>query len=253
MVRLVEQGEKTVWVMPRDEAMFQWFSIVRVADVRAVRWVLAALNGTTEPVSVRRAQMWVSRMETAGLVERAQLGGRGGSLVWATYASTGLSRPHLYRQTTRHEVAVAAASARYAAAGYAWQRDDRPTFAGGHQADGIALSIGWAELIEVELTAKRMPRYASIFRAYERRLDFGDGRQVTYLCNAEASRAVRTALADLPNGRAIAAQVQVHEVFDAAGQWAGDALPVWLPTARVRAVQDGLLDAPSVPTDSRQL
>lgn len=238
MVRQVEQDDKTVWVMPRDEAMFQWFSIVRIADVQTVRWVLGALNGADKPVSVRRAQTWVARMETAGLVERAQLGGRGGSLVWATYASTGLSKPHLYRQTTRHEVAVAAASARYATAGYAWQRDDRPQFAGGHQADGIALSLGWAELIEVELTGKRMSRYALIFRAYERRLDIGDGTQITYLCNGEGARAVRAALSELPAGRAIAPQIEVHEVYDPAGHWDGDALPAWLLTARARAERE---------------
>lgn len=93
-------------------------------------------------------------METAGLVGRAQLGGAGASLVWATYAGTGQGKPNLSRQTTRHEVAVAAASARYATAGYAWQRDDKPAHAGGHQADGVALAGDWVELVEVELPGK---------------------------------------------------------------------------------------------------
>jgi hypothetical protein len=128
--------------MPRDEAMFNWFRIVRIADVQSVGWVLGALNGSDGPVSARRAQSWCARMEVGGKVERAQLGGRGGALVWATSAGTGLSKPHLYRQATRHEVAVAAASARYATAGYAWQRDQRSQFTGGHLADGVALAPG---------------------------------------------------------------------------------------------------------------
>jgi hypothetical protein len=169
VVRTLNQEERTVWVMPRDEQMMTWFQIVRIANVQAVRWVLGALNGQQSPVSVRRAQTWCARMETAGLIDRAQLGGAGGSLVWGTYAGTGMGRPNVYRQTTRHEVAVAAASARYAVAGYAWQRDEKPNYAGGHQADGVALAPRWAELIEVELTPKRLPRYVSIFQAFRSR------------------------------------------------------------------------------------
>lgn len=214
--------------------MFGWFGIVRIADVQSVRWVLGALNGQDHPVSVRRAQSWCARMEVAGKVERAQLGGRGGSLVWGTYAGTGLSKPNLYRQTTRHEVAVAAASARYATAGYAWQRDERSEFTGGHLADGVALSLGWAELIEVELTPKRLPRYAQIFRTFEHRFDVGDMTAITYLCNEESGRAVRAALTDLPTGRAIAPQVDVHDVYDRAGVWTDDSLPGWMLTAKAR-------------------
>ncbi|TDS80011.1 hypothetical protein CLV52_0559 [Amnibacterium kyonggiense] len=235
MVRTFDQDERTVWVMPRDERMMTWFQIVRIANVQSVRWVLGALNRRPTPVSVRRAQAWCARMEAAGLVERAQLGGAGGSLVWATYAGTGMGKPNLYRQTTRHEVAVSAASARYAAAGYAWQRDEKPTLVGGHQADGIALAPQWVELIEVELTGKRMPRYASIFAAYRRRLDYGDGNVITYLCNAESARTVREALLTLPAGRDIAPRIQVHEVYDRAGLWAGGTLPDWLQPAADRA------------------
>jgi len=89
MVRTFDRGERTVWVMPRDESMLTWFQIVRIANVQSVRWVLGALNDQLGPVSVRRAQSWCARMETAGLVGRAQLRGAGGSLVWATYAGTG--------------------------------------------------------------------------------------------------------------------------------------------------------------------
>lgn len=243
-----DRGERTVWVMPRDEAMFVWFGIVRIADVQSVRWVLGALNGSDRPVSVRRAQSWCSRMEVAGKVERAQLGGRGGSLVWATYAGTGLSRPNLYRQTTRHEVAVAAASARYATAGYAWQRDQRSQFSGGHLADGVALAPGWAELVEVELTPKRLPRYIQIFRTFERRFDVGDMTAVTYLCNEESGRAVRNALTALPIGRAIAPQVEVRDAYDRAGLWIDDLLPSWMLTAHERVSRGRRIDDPAQST-----
>lgn len=236
MVRTFNRGERTVWVMPRDESMLTWFSIVRIANVQSVRWVLGALNDQPGPVSVRRAQSWCARMETAGMIGRAQLGGAGGSLVWVTYAGTGLSKPNLYRQTTRHEVAVAAASARYATAGYAWQRDDKPAYAGGHQADGVALVGDWVELVEVELAGKRTPGYMSIFKAFQRRFDLREMSAVTYLCNAEGARAVRLALESLPMGRAIAPQVQIREVYDQRGLWEGDALPTWMLPARVRAM-----------------
>ena len=79
--------------------------------------------------------------------------------------------------------------------GYAWQRDEKPAYAGGHQADGVALAPDWVELIEVELTGKRMPRYVSIFQAFRHRFNLRrDVSQVTYLCNAESARAVREAL-----------------------------------------------------------
>ena len=228
-------GDRTVWVVPRDEQMLTWFSIVRVANVQTVRWVLGALNGWTSPVSSRQAQSWCLRMRTAGLIDTAQMGGPGGAVVWATYAGVRQAKPDLYRQTTRHEIAVAATSARYAAAGYGWQRDDKAPMTGGHQADGVALGVDWVELVEVELTAKRMPRYASIFAAYRHRLAAGDGTQITYLCTPDAARGVRAGLEGLPAGQAIASRVVVQEVFDQAGLWSGEQLPDWLPSAEQRA------------------
>lgn len=235
MARVVRGGDRTVWMTRRDEQMLEWFSIVRVASMHSVRWVLGALNGWSAPVSLRQAQSWCLRMRTAGLIDSAQIGSVGGSVLWGTFAGVGQSKPDLFRQTTRHELSVAAVSARYAAAAYAWQRDDKAAETGGHQADGVALGIEWVELIEVELTAKRLPRYASIFEAYRRRLAFGDGTQVTYMCDPASARGVRTALQELPAGRAIAPRVVVQEVFDRNGQWSGDDLPNWLPTARQRA------------------
>jgi hypothetical protein len=197
--------------------MCAWLSIVRVTDVQAIRWVLGALNEIDGPVSTRRAQVWCARMEVVGLIERANLGGPGGSIVWGTYEATGQSRPSIYRQTTRHEVAVAAVSARFINASYAWRRDERPARVGGHQADGVAIGMRTEQLIEVELTPKRTPRYASIFSAYRRRLEVDDALSVTYLCNDASGRAVRTALRTLPVGRALAPRVTVRDVFTERG------------------------------------
>jgi hypothetical protein len=226
MVRVVDGAGRRTWVTGRDERVCEWLRIVRVTDVQAIRWVLGALNEIDGPVSTRRAQAWVARMEVVGLIERANVGGPGGSIVWGTYEATGQGRPNIYRQTTRHEVAVASVSARYINAGFAWRRDERPQFVGGHQADGVAIGYRASELIEVELTPKRAPRYASIFAAYRNRLDYGDTGRIAYLCDGASARAVRTALTASPAGRAIARQVTVREVFDQKG-----ALAVDLPTS----------------------
>ncbi len=194
-----------------------------------VRWLLGAVNGWACPVQIRQAQRWVSRMETAGKVRRINLGGPGGAVVWGTFEVTRASKPNLYGQTTRHEIAVSAASARFAAAGYAWRRDDRPDWNGGHQADGVAIGADDdAQLIEVELTPKRAPRYVQIFNAYLHRLERGDASRVVYLCNPDSARAVRTALTQ-PMGRRIASRVEVHEVFDPQTTfWGDETLPAWL-------------------------
>ena len=94
----------------RDEAMLDWLGVVRMADMDAVRWALAALaTGETEkPVSLRKAQQWVARLEDVGLLGRARPAFRDHSIVWATHQAVGVSPPNLYRQTVRHDVAVAA-------------------------------------------------------------------------------------------------------------------------------------------------
>lgn len=230
---MVRGSAASVWVVDRDEQMMQWFSIVRVSNVQAIRWVLGALNSWSRPVSTRQAQAWCARMQTAGYIDRLNAGGAGGSMVWATFAGVGKSAPDVYRQTTRHEIAVSAASARYAAAGYAWQRDERAQTPWEHQADGIALGPDWAELIEVELTAKRPARYQQIFRAYLNRLEDGATR-VTYLCSPDAGRAVRGALTATREGVAIRSRVVVEDVFDRFGHWPGDELPAWLLPVEAR-------------------
>lgn len=84
MVRIVDGAGRRTWVTGRDEQVCEWLSIVGMTDVQAIRWVLGALNDVEGPVSTRRAQTWVARLEVVGLVERANLGGPGGSIVWAS-------------------------------------------------------------------------------------------------------------------------------------------------------------------------
>jgi hypothetical protein len=233
---MVRGSGSTVWVMDRDEQMMEWFSIVRVSNVQTIRWVLGALNGWERPVSARQAQAWCARMQTAGYIDRVNAGGAGGSIVWGTFAGTGKGKPDVFRQTTRHEIAVSSASARYVTAGYAWQADERAQHSWEHQTDGIAIADDWVELIEVELTGKRPIRYQGIFRAFRNRLHDG-ASQVTYLCTPDAGRAVRTALDASPEGLSIQSRLQVHDVYDRGGLWREEQLPRWIPNAVQRAVE----------------
>jgi hypothetical protein len=223
----------TVWVMDRDERMMEWFAIVRVSNVQTIRWLLGTLNGSSGPVSTRQAQAWCARMQTAGYIDRVNVGGAGGSIVWGTFAGTGKSQPDVYRQTTRHEIAVSTACSRYVTAGYAWQQDERAQSAGEHQTDGLAVAGDWVELIEVELTAKRPARYQGIFRAFRNRLDDG-ASQVAYLCTPDAGRAVRASLDATREGLSIQDRVQVHDVFDRRGLWPQEQLPEWIVPAAQR-------------------
>lgn len=224
-----ERAIRNVWLTERDELALSWFGIVRISNVDTVRWLLGAVNGWDRPVQIRQAQRWVARMEVAGKIRRTVLGTPGGSVVWATSDVPGARRPNLFSQTTRHEIAVSAASARYALAGFAWQEDDRPTTTGGHRADGVALAAAdHATLIEVELTPKRAPRYAHIFSSLRRRLDRGEADRVVYLCNPDAAKAVRAALRR-PTAQVLAGRIDVHVTYGPqTAAWEGDELPRWL-------------------------
>ncbi|WBM78830.1 hypothetical protein KIV56_09405 [Cryobacterium breve] len=134
--------------------MVDWLSTVRLAEVDAIRWALGAMSGSADPISTRKAQHWVTRMVEAGLVDRARPTFQGASIVWATHDAVGRQPPNLFRQTTRHEVAVATVSARYLALGYTWQRDRRPVGVFDHQADGVATRGDQVELVEVEPDGK---------------------------------------------------------------------------------------------------
>lgn len=180
----------------RDERMLDWLRVVRLADMDAVRWALAGLDEDSQstgndarPVSLRRAQQWVARLVDAGLLDRGRPTFRDGSIIWATFQVTGKARPNLFKQTTRHEVAVASVSARFLAGGAAWRRDRVPPTKAEHMADGVAQRDGVVQLVEVELTAKTLQRYQVILPDHVRRIQGGIDR-VVYLGTPEASRAI---------------------------------------------------------------
>lgn len=173
----------------RDERIIEWLRVVRIADSEAVRWVMAATDGRREPVSLRRAQQWIARGVAAGLIERARPIFQDGSVVWLSHALSGRAAPNLFRATTRHEVAVASVSARFMAEGFEWDRDRQPRSSREHAADGTARRGNRIERVEVELTAKALPRYQSILSGHGRWLTEGVER-VVYLGTPAAMRAV---------------------------------------------------------------
>lgn len=222
-----------VQMTPRDEQALEWLAVVRIADMEAVRWALGALNGTGGPVTLRKAQRWVSRMRETGAVGVARPTFRDGSLLWLTHAWTGETAPNLYRQTTRHEVAVAGASARFLAHGFRWERDRKVSRAqangGEHEGDGVALAGGRRVLVEVELTPKTPDKLEAIIRNHVERRLWADRRghepvtDVVYLADAASARAVRRQLRPGEDH----AHIQVLDVFDVRGRWRPDAEHVW--------------------------
>jgi hypothetical protein len=72
-------------------------------------------------------------MQTVGYIDRVNLGGAGGSIVWATFAGVGKAKPDVYRQTTPHEIAVSTACARYAAAATSGSATSEPSTRIGHR------------------------------------------------------------------------------------------------------------------------
>lgn len=230
----------------RDHAMFEWLGAVRVADVDAIRWALAGVAGRSEPVSVRRAQQWIARCRDAGLIETARPLFRDGAVVWVSHQISGRPAPDLHRQTTRHEVAVGAAAARFLARGYEWQRDRRPVVPKiDHQADGVGLRDGERILVEVELTPKTDKRYRDIFANHLSRHHSEGVTAVVYFCTTNAAVAVQKHVDSRPAYNFI----HVLDVFDVRGRWASDKATAWpelsghFPTSRVDAAQDAAASA----------
>ena len=174
----------------RDERMLDWLSVVRMADIDAIRWALAGLrNGHAEqPVTIRRANQWIARLAGAGLVGRVRPIHRDRQIVWPTLKACGRSAPKLFRQTMRHELAVAAISGRYLAQGYTWTRDLHSQFRA-HQVDGVATRGEEIDLVEVELTAKTISRYKAIHADHGRRL-VGEVSRVVYFCTEPVAQVV---------------------------------------------------------------
>lgn len=217
-----------VQLTKRDEAMLDWLSVVRMADQETVCWALAALpeGHAEEPISVRRGNYWIARMAEQGFVHRAQLAFNDRSIIWATHHGIGRPAPNLYRQTTRHEIAVASVSARYLARGYNWYRDRRPSSNNDHQADGIAVRGDQVELVEVELTAKTLHRYKLICGSHTDRLTNGGVSRVVYVGTPDAVRIV-ACQADKLIFRTERHRLVTLPTFDVRGRWVGSAKQLW--------------------------
>jgi hypothetical protein len=217
-----------VQLTKRDEAMLDWLSVVRMADQEAVRWALAALphGYADQPVGVRRGNQWIARLVDEGLVQRAQPAFNDRSIIWATHLGIGKVAPNLYRQTTRHEIAVAAVSARYLARGYIWFRDRKPASFQDHQVDGVAVKGDIVELVEVELTAKTLGRYKLICNSHASRMTTGGITRVVYLGTPEATRVV----SDQANKfifRDQRPRLVTLSTFDVRGRWVGSESRLW--------------------------
>ncbi|HEX4443129.1 MAG TPA: hypothetical protein VHZ81_06130 [Galbitalea sp.] len=153
-----------------------------------------------------------------------------GSIVFPTRLATGHRPPNLLRQTTRHEVAVAAVSARYLAAGFEWARDRKPEAFLDHQADGVASRDGRIDLVEIELTPKSWQRYKQILANHSSRLEMGDVSSIAYFCTSRADRAVRRESDRFMFQRD--RELLVSAVtFDEGGAWIAESTVVNLPVA----------------------
>ena len=214
----------------RDEAMLEWLGVVRMADADAVRWALAALQESEPegPVSVRRANQWIARLASAGLVGRTRPIYRDRQILWPTHMAAGRNAPVLFRQTMRHEPAVAAVSARYLARGYSWARDRQPRSLMDHQIDGVATKKGSIDLVEVELTVKKIARYKMIHAAHSARLEQGVSR-IVYVCTDEVARAVDRE-ADKFLFRDHRSKLVTLSALDSQGRWIASIGELWEET-----------------------
>lgn len=212
----------------RDEQMIDWLRVVRMADIDAIRWALAGLKHgfADEPLSIRRANQWIARMAEVGLVDRARPLYRDRQVVWPTHQAPGQAGPALFRQTMRHELAVATVSARYLARGYSWKRDRCPQSMQDHQADGVGIKGGAVELVEVELTTKKLSRYKLIHNHLGRRLAADGVTRVVYLCTREVAGAVSRE-ADKFIFREQRDRLVTFPVFDPQGKWTGSDSELW--------------------------
>lgn len=215
-------------VTARDEAMLEWLGVVRLADMESLRWALGGLSGVGVPVSLRKAQQWVARCREVGLVGSARPSFRDGSVVWATYQASGRSAPNLYRQTVRHDVAVAAVAARYLCHGWSWESDREPVNRSvDHVADGVARRGDDVELVEVELTPKTLSRYVKIFNSHLHRMAHESVGRVVYFCEPMTERAMQRE-ADTRVFRTDRHRVVTVEAFDVRGRWVADDAALWV-------------------------
>jgi len=159
-------------------------------------------------------------MAAIGWLDRSRPTYRDGSIVWATRLAIGKPPPSLFRQTTRHEVAVATVSARYLAQDFTWRRDRQSVGHREHQTDGVATRDGIVELVEVELTPKSWQRYQKIVTNHAYRRVHEDVDRIAYFCTAEAHRAI-TREADRRLVRTERSRLVSYPCLDARDIWIG--------------------------------
>lgn len=202
----------------RDYEMLAWLDTVGFADPQAIRWAMSGTAGRTdgEPVALRKAQRWMLRMHSVGLIHRGAPAFQAGTVVWAAERSSG-HQPNIYRQTARHELAVAGISARYLARGFEWRKDHLAQSYRDHQADGVAIRGDEIVLIEVELTSKARSRYGLILGSHCERLDCGDVTRVEYYCPPSVARTVRVEADRLMFREA--REKRILPVLDGLGRW----------------------------------
>jgi hypothetical protein len=211
----------------RDDEMLRWLGIVRMADMDTIRYALGAFGNVGKPVGIRKAQLWVSRLTEMGLVGRVKPSYQDRSIVWPTAKAVGRQAPNLLGQTTRHEIAVAAVSARYLLRGYTWRRDRKPAGMFDHEADGVATKGNIVELVEVELTPKAIGRYKLICDSHSSRMVHDGISRVVYPSTADAARMV-VRQADRYLFRTERPRLVAFTAFDKNGKWVARDDQLWV-------------------------
>lgn len=211
-----------VQMTERDYDMLEWLDVVGFADLQAIRWAMSGTAGRADgaPVALRKAQRWMLRMHTIGVIRRGIPAFQSGAVMWATDRVSG-RQPNIYRQTARHELAVALVSARYLSLGYEWKRDRLPESLRDHQADGLATRGDEVVLVEVELTSKARSRYKLILNSHGERLEADEATRVDYYCPPYVARTVRQE-ADRLMFRDTRVKLRILPVLDGLGKWAQD-------------------------------
>jgi hypothetical protein len=215
----------------RDQRMIDWLQVVKMADLDGIQWALGALNDEflAGPITLRRAQRWVVRMENIGFVERGRPQYMDGSIVWPTFRAVGRAGPDLFRQTVRHEIAVARISARYLARGYSWERDRATSGGRDHQADGVAIRGGVRELVEIELVTKTLGRYSVIFNQHAERMH-SEVAGVVYFGTPYVVKTVERE-ADRLLFRELRPRVKAFGTLASRGEWVGSEEAPWVGRA----------------------
>jgi hypothetical protein len=90
----------------------------------------------------------------------------------------------------------------------------------------VAIKGDAVELVEVELTSKKLARYAHIHHLHGQRIATDDISRIVYFCTAEAARTVPQQ-ADKFIFRENRGRLQTLPVFDGQGKWLESAANRW--------------------------